>query len=133
MLADTSRSQVRPSPNAISTGGLRGRAYAWAVRYGSSRRWAGAVAVAFALILSACSSLGTATAYGYDFVIEGVRKIEIADGVVTATTGAHNLRAAEGRLWLDDVDLGAIAEGDQIRMSSDGRVWVNDDERTSTD
>ena len=132
MFADTSRSQVRPSPNAISTGGLRGRSNAWAVRCGSSRRWT--AAVAFALILSACSGRGTAKAYGYDFVVEGmIQEIKAENGVVTATTGAHKLRAAEGRLWVDDVDLGAIAEGDQIRMSSDGRVWVNDDERTSTD
>ena len=127
-------SQPSPVRKAVTTGvGARSRAYAAAARCGSARQRTAAIMVAVALLLSACGGHGSITAYGYHIEVEGAQRLEFADGVATAKTSNHDLRVAEGRLWVDGVDLGAVVEGDKIRMSSDGKAWVNGEERKSTD
>ncbi len=48
------------------------------------------------------------------------------EGQLLARLPAGTLRLSEGFLAWNDVDLGAVAPGDRVMVTDDGRVLVND-------
>lgn len=109
----------------------------------------GTAAVVLALVLG-CSrapqSIPTLTAnselHGYKFVFvypegtaRGVQGRRVDDGAgqviedITATCGEQTLRIVNGKVTLNGSDRGTTKQGDSIKLTPTGKLWVNDQPR----
>jgi hypothetical protein len=81
--------------------------------------------------------------YGYVFRIECPEGAEPSHSVVSSrdkdskvthldlkiASGGHQLRVEDGKLTLNNADCGTVRLGDTVKLTAEGKVWVNDQPR----
>ncbi len=73
---------------------------------------------------------GTSDGVMFEVYGAGSGSASVLEKGVEITRKGRTLQILEDRVWLDGSDRGPVRRGDKVRLEADGRLFVNNVERT---